>query len=104
MSYETQVQLIPLLLTNLVNHGSNLKAPALVDADCVLRFVQTVSKNYRQMPYHNWEHAVHVAHCMYTILMGPEAQDKFTRVEVRGAETLTDTITYYLCFTRVNLF
>lgn len=28
----------------------------------------SVKKNYRRVPYHNWKHAVTVAHCMYAIL------------------------------------
>ncbi|XP_045044903.2 cAMP and cAMP-inhibited cGMP 3',5'-cyclic phosphodiesterase 10A [Desmodus rotundus] len=32
------------------------------------RFIMSVKKNYRRVPYHNWKHAVTVAHCMYSIL------------------------------------
>ncbi|XP_070273451.1 cAMP and cAMP-inhibited cGMP 3',5'-cyclic phosphodiesterase 10A isoform X1 [Myotis yumanensis] len=32
------------------------------------RFIMSVKKNYRRVPYHNWKHAVTVAHCMYAIL------------------------------------
>ncbi|KAG7253763.1 hypothetical protein CRUP_024880, partial [Coryphaenoides rupestris] len=32
------------------------------------RFTMSVRKNYRRVPYHNWKHAVTVAHCMYAIL------------------------------------
>ncbi|XP_033118661.1 probable 3',5'-cyclic phosphodiesterase pde-5 isoform X2 [Anneissia japonica] len=32
------------------------------------RFVLTVRKNYRQVPYHNWTHAFSVAHTVYTII------------------------------------
>ena len=34
----------------------------------LIRFVLTVKKNYRRVPYHNWTHGFSVAHCMYTIL------------------------------------
>ncbi|XP_065642844.1 probable 3',5'-cyclic phosphodiesterase pde-5 isoform X1 [Hydra vulgaris] len=32
------------------------------------RFVLTVRKNYRRVPYHNWTHAFTVAHCMYCVV------------------------------------
>ncbi|XP_071964651.1 probable 3',5'-cyclic phosphodiesterase pde-5 isoform X3 [Antedon mediterranea] len=32
------------------------------------RFVLTVRKNYRHVPYHNWTHAFSVAHTVYTII------------------------------------
>ncbi|XP_049621106.1 cAMP and cAMP-inhibited cGMP 3',5'-cyclic phosphodiesterase 10A-like [Suncus etruscus] len=38
------------------------------DKEKLCRFVMSVKKNYRRVPYHNWKHAVTVAHCMYTIL------------------------------------
>ncbi len=78
---------MPLLLANLVNEDREPAAPALFDSDCVLRFAQTVSKNYRPLPYHNSEHAAHVAHCMYTILM--EAGGRFTKIEVRECNLYT---------------
>ncbi|XP_071807171.1 probable 3',5'-cyclic phosphodiesterase pde-5 isoform X1 [Asterias amurensis] len=32
------------------------------------RFILTVRKNYRKVPYHNWTHAFSVAHSVYTII------------------------------------
>lgn len=33
------------------------------------RFLMTVKKNYRDVPYHNWKHAFNVAQVMFAILM-----------------------------------
>lgn len=40
----------------------------------------SVKKNYRRVPYHNWKHAVTVAHCMYAILQNNNGL--FTDLEV----------------------
>lgn len=40
----------------------------------------SVRKNYRRVPYHNWKHAVTVAHCMYVILQ--KTSGIFTELEV----------------------
>lgn len=42
----------------------------------------SVKKNYRRVPYHNWKHAVTVAHCMYAILQS--SRELFTDLEVRA--------------------
>ena len=42
----------------------------------------SVKKNYRRVPYHNWKHAVTVAHCMYAILQS--SRGLFTDLEVRA--------------------
>lgn len=44
------------------------------------RFTMSVRKNYRRVPYHNWKHAVTVAHCMYAILQ--KTTGIFTELEV----------------------
>lgn len=44
------------------------------------RFTMSVRKNYRRVPYHNWKHAVTVAHCMYAILQ--KTTGMFTELEV----------------------
>ncbi|XP_025023942.1 cAMP and cAMP-inhibited cGMP 3',5'-cyclic phosphodiesterase 10A-like, partial [Python bivittatus] len=38
------------------------------DLEKLCRFTMSVKKNYRRVPYHNWKHAITVAHCMYAIL------------------------------------
>ncbi|XP_077617333.1 cAMP and cAMP-inhibited cGMP 3',5'-cyclic phosphodiesterase 10A [Crocuta crocuta] len=46
------------------------------------RFIMSVKKNYRRVPYHNWKHAVTVAHCMYAILQNNHGL--FTDLELKG--------------------
>ena len=50
--------------------------------DQLWRFVLTVKKNYRDVPYHNWTHAFAVAHSMYLVIRS--GNDKFTALEVGG--------------------
>jgi cAMP and cAMP-inhibited cGMP 3',5'-cyclic phosphodiesterase 10 len=38
------------------------------DMECLIRFILTIRKNYRNVPYHNWSHAFSVAHAMYTVI------------------------------------
>ncbi|KAL3107856.1 hypothetical protein niasHT_017088 [Heterodera trifolii] len=38
------------------------------DADDLIRFMLTVRKNYRKVPYHNWTHGWTVAHAMFVFL------------------------------------
>ena len=73
----TKAQLAVLLFNRLVNTSK-------FDQDKLLRFCLTVSRNYRPIPYHNWDHAFSVAHCMYYIITG--APDMFTETEVSASE------------------
>lgn len=50
----------------------------------------SVKKNYRRVPYHNWKHAVTVAHCMYAILQSNLGL--FSDLEVRAAGSLPRTL------------
>jgi GAF domain-containing protein len=51
-----------------------LLAPALgLDRAKLARFVATVRKNYRDVPYHNWGHALSVAHGMFIIVLRARA-------------------------------
>ncbi|XP_067900946.1 cAMP and cAMP-inhibited cGMP 3',5'-cyclic phosphodiesterase 10A [Heterodontus francisci] len=52
------------------------------DLEKLCRFTMSVRKNYRRVPYHNWKHAVTVAHCMYTILQ--RVQGTFSELERKG--------------------
>jgi len=36
--------------------------------ECLMRFILTVRKNYRNVPYHNWSHAFSVANAMYSMI------------------------------------
>eukprot|EP00057_Strongylocentrotus_purpuratus_P010920 XP_011665394.1 PREDICTED: probable 3',5'-cyclic phosphodiesterase pde-5 [Strongylocentrotus purpuratus] len=44
------------------------------DYDELCRFILTVRKNYRRVPYHNWTHAFSVAHSVYTMIMTGQGQ------------------------------
>ncbi|KAM4865607.1 cAMP and cAMP-inhibited cGMP 3',5'-cyclic phosphodiesterase 10A isoform 1-T1 [Thomomys bottae] len=52
------------------------------DLEKLCRFIMSVKKNYRRVPYHNWKHAVTVAHCMYAILQNNH--ELFTDLERKG--------------------
>ncbi|XP_078413729.1 cAMP and cAMP-inhibited cGMP 3',5'-cyclic phosphodiesterase 10A [Cetorhinus maximus] len=52
------------------------------DLEKLCRFTMSVKKNYRRVPYHNWKHAVTVAHCMYNILQ--KVQGTFSQLERKG--------------------
>uniref|UniRef100_A0AAY4E1N6 Phosphodiesterase n=1 Tax=Denticeps clupeoides TaxID=299321 RepID=A0AAY4E1N6_9TELE len=52
------------------------------DLEKLCRFTMSVRKNYRRVPYHNWKHAVTVAHCMYAILQ--KVSGIFTELEQKG--------------------
>uniref|UniRef100_A0A0A9XJX4 Phosphodiesterase n=1 Tax=Lygus hesperus TaxID=30085 RepID=A0A0A9XJX4_LYGHE len=41
---------------------------ARFDRDSLIRFILTVKKNYRRVPYHNWSHGFSVANSMYAII------------------------------------
>lgn len=45
----------------------------------LMEFVLSVKKCYRNNPYHNFEHAFNVCHCMYNIIL--RNKDKFTLLE-----------------------
>ncbi|XP_060040503.1 cAMP and cAMP-inhibited cGMP 3',5'-cyclic phosphodiesterase 10A isoform X3 [Erinaceus europaeus] len=54
----------------------------LFELEKLCRFIMSVKKNYRRVPYHNWKHAVTVAHCMYAILQNNRGL--FTDLERKG--------------------
>lgn len=51
------------------------------DKNNLIRFVLTVRKNYRRVPYHNWTHGFSVSNSMYTIIK--HSEDAFRPNEVR---------------------
>lgn len=57
-----------------------MSRPHSFDLEKLCRFIMSVKKNYRRVPYHNWKHAVTVAHCMYAILQNNHGL--FTDLEV----------------------
>lgn len=46
----------------------------------LIRFMLTVKKNYRRVPYHNWTHGFSVANCMYSVIK--HSKDAFKPNEV----------------------
>ena len=73
LSADCKISMIPLLLAELVDISA-------FDNDCLLRFSITVYKNYRPMPYHNYDHAFSVVHCCYAIMKA--SPEMFTPIEV----------------------
>ena len=59
-----------------------MSLPHSFELEKLCRFIMSVKKNYRRVPYHNWKHAVTVAHCMYAILQS--SHGRFTDLEVRA--------------------
>ncbi|KAK9880858.1 hypothetical protein WA026_013183 [Henosepilachna vigintioctopunctata] len=47
---------------------SDLFGLAMFDHSSLIKFILTVKKNYRRVPYHNWTHGFSVANSMYTTL------------------------------------
>ncbi len=48
--------------------------------ECLMRFILTVRRNYRKVPYHNWSHAFSVAHAMYTVIK--QTKHRFSQNQV----------------------
>lgn len=40
-----------------------------IEKETLYRFLITVKRNYRDVPYHNWRHAFNVSQVMFAILM-----------------------------------
>ncbi|XP_075221410.1 dual 3',5'-cyclic-AMP and -GMP phosphodiesterase 11A-like [Lycorma delicatula] len=55
-----------------------------IERETLYRFLITVRRNYRDVPYHNWRHAFNVAQVMFAILMGCEMKGTFSDLEVLG--------------------
>lgn len=51
-----------------------------VNIEELMMFCLSVRKSYRDNPYHNFEHAFNVCHCMYNILQ--RNMDQFSIIEV----------------------
>lgn len=73
--YLTKAHLFPMMLADVADMSR-------FDPAQLLRFTLTVAKNYRPLPYHNWEHAFHVAQFGHAILRG--APEHFPETEVRN--------------------
>ena len=46
-----------------------------------MMWISKVASHYRDNPYHNFQHVVHVLHAVYMILMTTEASKCLTRVD-----------------------
>ncbi|XP_069770246.1 dual 3',5'-cyclic-AMP and -GMP phosphodiesterase 11A-like isoform X4 [Narcine bancroftii] len=53
-----------------------------VDYEVLCRWLLTVRKNYRPVPYHNWRHAFNVAQCMFAMITTAGFQEILTDVEI----------------------
>ena len=74
--YHIKVHLFPVMLTSLCDTSH-------FNVDQLLKFTLTVAKNYRTVPYHNWDHAFHVAQFAHAILTEEMLRSKLSDVEVR---------------------
>ncbi|XP_032242286.1 probable 3',5'-cyclic phosphodiesterase pde-5 isoform X2 [Nematostella vectensis] len=75
-SYSLDSEVMPKLV---IFQTRNLFSLSRFDLDELYRFVLTVRKNYRKVPYHNWTHAFAVAHCMYLVIRS--GHNNFTGLE-----------------------
>ncbi|XP_042868518.1 dual 3',5'-cyclic-AMP and -GMP phosphodiesterase 11A-like isoform X2 [Penaeus japonicus] len=55
-----------------------------IESKTLLRWLITVKRNYRNVPYHNWRHAFNVAHNMFCLLKTCGLQSTFEDIEWLG--------------------
>ncbi|XP_043931245.1 dual 3',5'-cyclic-AMP and -GMP phosphodiesterase 11A [Protopterus annectens] len=53
-----------------------------IDYEILCRWLLTVRKNYRMVPYHNWRHAFNVGQMMFSMLTTAGFQEMLTNIEV----------------------
>ncbi|XP_051871895.1 dual 3',5'-cyclic-AMP and -GMP phosphodiesterase 11A-like isoform X3 [Pristis pectinata] len=53
-----------------------------VDYEVLCRWLLTVRKNYRAVPYHNWRHAFNVAQCMFAMITTAGFREILTDIEI----------------------
>uniref|UniRef100_UPI00398ED1DF dual 3',5'-cyclic-AMP and -GMP phosphodiesterase 11A n=1 Tax=Pristiophorus japonicus TaxID=55135 RepID=UPI00398ED1DF len=53
-----------------------------VDYEVLCRWLLTVRKNYRTVPYHNWRHAFNVAQCMFVMITTADFREILTDIEI----------------------
>lgn len=78
-SYSLSVKSQYLMPSLVIQMTKNLFSLQRFGFDELRRFVLTVKKNYRDVPYHNWTHAFAVAHSMYLVIRS--GNDRFTALE-----------------------
>lgn len=67
-----------------------------INVKIMMKFILTVRKSYRDIPYHNFEHAFNVCHCMYVTLK--RNIWKFSKLEVKSIKldnNLSKPINYF---------
>ena len=80
---------------------SNLFMLESFDVTTLTRFVLTVKKNYRNVPYHNFDHGWTVAHSMYVMLKN-DHRKRFNYKMVRNVFVCFDKI-FLVIFIRLLL-
>uniref|UniRef100_A0A8D8WKA7 Phosphodiesterase n=2 Tax=Cacopsylla melanoneura TaxID=428564 RepID=A0A8D8WKA7_9HEMI len=55
-----------------------------IKREVLYKFLVTIKRNYRQVPYHNWWHAFNVTQMMFSILINCEMTNTFSDLEVLG--------------------
>ena len=63
-------------------HSKSAYQQLVFDGEVLARFFLTIRRNYREVPYHNWNHAFEVAHAMFCILKNGSHQ--FSLLEALG--------------------
>uniref|UniRef100_H3A1Y1 Phosphodiesterase n=1 Tax=Latimeria chalumnae TaxID=7897 RepID=H3A1Y1_LATCH len=53
-----------------------------IDYEVLCRWLLTVRKNYRTVPYHNWRHAFNVSQCMFVMITTAVFQEILTDTEI----------------------
>ncbi|GCB73022.1 hypothetical protein scyTo_0002305 [Scyliorhinus torazame] len=53
-----------------------------VDYEVLCRWLLTVRKNYRAVPYHNWRHAFNVAQCMFVMITTAGFREILSDIEI----------------------
>ncbi|XP_043922783.1 dual 3',5'-cyclic-AMP and -GMP phosphodiesterase 11A-like [Protopterus annectens] len=53
-----------------------------IDYEVLCRWLLTIRKNYRTVPYHNWRHAFNVSQCMFTIITSADFKDVLSDIEI----------------------
>eukprot|EP00127_Corallochytrium_limacisporum_P005542 Clim_evm59s207 gene=Clim_evmTU59s207 len=61
-------------------HNLDLLKSLRINEHTLGSMVMTMARNYRDLPYHNWEHAVNVCHYMYCFLSQPKMQKVTNKV------------------------
>ncbi|KAJ8978479.1 hypothetical protein NQ317_018732 [Molorchus minor] len=70
---------MPQLVLHMVSQIINMQD---VDQQKIMEFILMVKKCYRNNPYHNFEHAFNVTHCMFNILL--RNNEIFTDLEIKS--------------------